>query len=53
MIQKSITYPSEMVETLGTSVVLMYFMMQELIHLNSVEQHIISAIKNSFTSYLL
>jgi hypothetical protein len=52
--EQSLTYFSEkMVETSGTSVVLMGFMMQVVAHLNSVEQHITSAIKNSFTYYPL
>jgi hypothetical protein len=46
--EQSLTYPSEkLVETLGAAVILMKSMMTEVAHLNSVEQHITAAIKNS------
>jgi hypothetical protein len=46
--EQSLTYPSEkMVETVGTSVTLLETMMAEVAHLNSVEQYITTAIKNS------
>jgi hypothetical protein len=42
------TYPSEkLVETVGTAVTLMESVMAEVAHLNSVQQHITVAIKNS------
>jgi hypothetical protein len=45
--EQSLTYPSEkLVETVGAAVTLMESMMAEVAHLNSVEQHITSAIKN-------
>jgi hypothetical protein len=43
-----LTYPSEkLVETVGTSVTLMESVMVEVAHLNSAEQNIAAAIKNS------
>jgi hypothetical protein len=46
--EQSLTYPSEkLVETVGTAVTLMGCMMAEVAHLNSLEQHITAAIKNS------
>jgi hypothetical protein len=46
--EQSLTYPSEkLVETVGGAVTLMESMMAEVAHLNSVEQHITAAIKNS------
>jgi hypothetical protein len=45
--EQSLTYPSELVETVGTAVNLMECMMAEVAHLNSVGQHITAAIKNS------
>jgi hypothetical protein len=45
---QSLTYPSEkLAETVGAAVTLMENMMAEVAHLNSVEQHITAAIKNS------
>jgi bisphosphoglycerate-independent phosphoglycerate mutase (AlkP superfamily) len=41
------TYPEKLVETVGTAVTLMESMMAEVAHLNSVEQHITPAIKDS------
>jgi hypothetical protein len=46
--EQSLTYPSEkLVETVGTAVTLMEYMMAEVAHFSSVEQHITAAIKNS------
>jgi hypothetical protein len=46
--EQSLFYPSDgLVETVGTAVNLMHFMMAKVVHLNSVEQHITSSIKNS------
>jgi hypothetical protein len=46
--QQSLTYPSEkLVVTVGAAVTLMESMMTDVAHLNSVEQHITAAIKNS------
>jgi hypothetical protein len=44
--EQSLTYP-EMVETVGTTVTLVESMMAQVAHMNSVEQHITAAIKNS------
>jgi hypothetical protein len=46
--EQSLTYPPEkLVETVGAAVTLMESVMVEVAHLNSVEQHITAAIKNS------
>jgi hypothetical protein len=46
--EQFLTYPSgKLVETAGTSVTLLENMMPEVAHLNSVEQRITAAIKNS------
>ncbi|PNF15720.1 hypothetical protein B7P43_G12478 [Cryptotermes secundus] len=46
--EQSLTYPSEkLVETVGTAVTLMESIMTEAAHLNSVEQHITTAIKST------
>jgi hypothetical protein len=46
--ERSLTYPSEKLsETVGATVTLMESMMAEVAHLNSVEQHITAAMKNS------
>jgi hypothetical protein len=46
--EQSLTYPSEkLVETVGTSVNLLEVMKAEVAHLNTVEQYITTAIKNS------
>jgi hypothetical protein len=46
--EQSLTYPSDrLVVTVGTAVTLMESMLAEAAHLNSVEQHITAAIKNS------
>jgi hypothetical protein len=46
--EQSLTYPSEkLVETVGAVVILVESVMTEMAHLNSVEQHITAAIKNS------
>jgi hypothetical protein len=46
--KQSLTYPSEkLVETVGTSVTLLEYMMAEVAHLSSVKQCITVAIKNS------
>jgi hypothetical protein len=46
--EQYLTYPSEkLVETVSAAVTLMESMMAEVAHLNSVEQHVTAAIKNS------
>jgi hypothetical protein len=47
--KQSVTYPEKLMETAGTAVTILEFtrMMAEVTHLNSVEQHITGAIKNS------
>jgi hypothetical protein len=46
--EHSFTYPSEkLLETVDTAVTIMECTMAEVAHLNSVEQHITAAIKNS------
>jgi hypothetical protein len=45
--EQSLTYPEKLVETVGTTVILMESVMAEVAHLSSVEQHITAAIKNS------
>jgi hypothetical protein len=46
--EQSLTYRSEkLVETVGAAVTLKESVMTEVAHLNSVEQHIAAAIKNS------
>jgi hypothetical protein len=45
--EQSVIYPSEkVVETFGIAVTLMESVIAEVAHLNSVEQHITSSIKN-------